>query len=170
MTKLNVRGDTIVEVLIAIIVLSTVLVTAYALATRSLKENQQAQEHSQALKIAEGQLEALKAYNDNTGGQVNGANGGFCFDSTGKLIQGTFGSSEPSIARPDPKLTTASGGYPVDCTQSLALDGPCNASSGTCYYIGVRKDVSGDQFIVTVRWDSIMKGQDEVSLNYRTYL
>jgi Tfp pilus assembly protein PilV len=168
MIKLNARGDTIVEVLIAIIVLSTVLVTAYALATRSLKENQQAQEHSQALKIAEGQLEALKAYYD-TGNAVS-PGVSFCFATDGTAVLNSFGSGEPTVSVPDPKLNTNPGGYPVACTRKLADGSTCSAGSGTCFYVGVRHyDDNGKIFTVSVRWDSIISGQDQVSLNYRTY-
>lgn len=65
-TRAN-RGDTIVEVLIAILVVSLILSGAYAASNRNLKATRQAQEHSEALKIAEGQLESLRFLSsDNT--------------------------------------------------------------------------------------------------------
>ena len=54
------HGDTIVEVLIAIAVSSAVLGTAYGITNRTVKNQQQINEHSQALKIAEQQLEQLR--------------------------------------------------------------------------------------------------------------
>lgn len=55
------RGDTIVEVLLALAVLGSVIVGAYSIATRSLNGVRVAQERSEATKIAEGQIESLKA-------------------------------------------------------------------------------------------------------------
>ena len=61
MKRLYERGDTIVEVLIAIAIISTVLVAAYQTTTRSVLATQSTQEHSQALKYAETQMEYLRA-------------------------------------------------------------------------------------------------------------
>ncbi len=55
------RGDTIVEVLISITVLSLILTASYALANRSSQGVRQAQERSEALKLSEALLEKLKA-------------------------------------------------------------------------------------------------------------
>lgn len=55
------RGDTIVEVLVAIAVISLVLAGAYVTTNRSLQATRAAQERGHALKLAESQLEQLKA-------------------------------------------------------------------------------------------------------------
>jgi type II secretory pathway pseudopilin PulG len=57
----NQRGDTIIEVLLCIAIAGSVITGAYALASRSLAEGVSASEHSQAIKIAESQIEALKS-------------------------------------------------------------------------------------------------------------
>jgi prepilin-type N-terminal cleavage/methylation domain-containing protein len=54
------RGDTLVEVLICIAIVGAVIAGAYSLASRSLQEGVSAAEHSDAVKLAEGQIEALK--------------------------------------------------------------------------------------------------------------
>lgn len=54
------RGDTIVEVLLALTVLSMIIGSGYAIATKSLNGVLIAQERSQATKLAEGQLEAMQ--------------------------------------------------------------------------------------------------------------
>lgn len=61
--RLGNRGDTIVEVLLALAVLGSALGIGYATANNSLKGTVQAQEHSQALKIAQDQAERLQANN-----------------------------------------------------------------------------------------------------------
>lgn len=53
------RGDTIVEVMIAIVVISMVLVAAYVTTTRNINGLQDTQEHSEALQLAQAQLEFL---------------------------------------------------------------------------------------------------------------
>lgn len=55
------RGDTIVEVLIAITVVSFVLGGAYVTANHSYRNMRQAQERGEALKYVQEQLERLKA-------------------------------------------------------------------------------------------------------------
>lgn len=60
MLKLGSKGDTIVEVLLAIAVVSAVLGGAYVATNRSLGGVRQSQERGEALKLVEGQLERLK--------------------------------------------------------------------------------------------------------------
>jgi type II secretory pathway pseudopilin PulG len=59
--KLYSHGDTIIEVMLCIAIVGAVIAGAYALASRSLAEGVSASEHSQAIKMAEGQVEALKS-------------------------------------------------------------------------------------------------------------
>ena len=61
MTNKNQRGDTIVEVLIAVAIVSSVLTSAFMLSNRSSQIMQNASEQSQALKIAERQVELLRS-------------------------------------------------------------------------------------------------------------
>lgn len=56
----NNKGDTIVEVILALGVLSLVIVSGYAIATSSLRGVQVSKERGEALKIAESQIENLK--------------------------------------------------------------------------------------------------------------
>ena len=61
-TKTGSRGDTIIEILLSIAVLSLVLSVSYGLANRSSQATRQAQERSEAQKLAEEQLELLRGY------------------------------------------------------------------------------------------------------------
>lgn len=63
--KLNQCGDTIVEVLIAISIVSLVLAGAYSSTKLSRNGIQTAQEHGEALKLAEAQVEQIKLANRN---------------------------------------------------------------------------------------------------------
>lgn len=58
--KSNNRGDTIVEVIVCIAVISLILSAAYSISTRSLNGMRIAQERGEALKVAEGQMEMLR--------------------------------------------------------------------------------------------------------------
>jgi Tfp pilus assembly protein PilV len=77
-TSLNQAGDTIIEVLIAIAIITFVLASAYALSRRSIAATQDTQEHTQAQKLVEGQIEYLRA-----AGSI-GTN--MCFDNSGAAV------------------------------------------------------------------------------------
>lgn len=55
-------GDTIIEVLIAMTVIGMVLGASFAIANRATLTGRAAQERTEALKLAESQLELLKVY------------------------------------------------------------------------------------------------------------
>lgn len=75
------HGDTIVEVLIAMAVVSLVLSGAYASSNRSAQATRTAQERGEATKFAESQVEQVKVAVD--GGTVLPAS--FCFGDTGAV-------------------------------------------------------------------------------------
>lgn len=56
------KGDTIIEVMVALTVIGMSLGIAYAITNRSLATGRAAQERTEALKLAETQLEELKVY------------------------------------------------------------------------------------------------------------
>ena len=60
--KLTNRGDTIIEVFICMAIVSFALGTAYGITRRSLIQVRVAEERTQALKIAEQQIQRLKQY------------------------------------------------------------------------------------------------------------
>lgn len=55
------RGDTIIEVMLAMAIIGLVLAAAYATAARNLRTSRFTQERTEALKIAEGQIELMKS-------------------------------------------------------------------------------------------------------------
>ncbi len=60
MKKLNIRGDTIVEVLIAMAIVGAGLSASYRISSQSLARIREAQERVEGLKLAEEQVERLK--------------------------------------------------------------------------------------------------------------
>lgn len=146
------RGDTIVEVLISMAIASFVLGGAYALVNRTLANSQQAQEHSEALKIAEGQLEQLKGKQPT----LVGTNV-FCY------------------SKDDNSLVPFPGALSVPATEADYED-PCKAIGIAGYYrVAVlynRNDASNpydDLYTAYVRWPGPTGGNDEVSLSYRVH-
>lgn len=90
------RGDTIVEVLIAIAVVSGVLGGAYVSASRSLNGSRQSQERGEALKLAEGQLERIKAATTS----ATTMTAPFCMDSNNNPVAASNSACKPNLGGP----------------------------------------------------------------------
>lgn len=74
------RGDTIVEVLLAMTVIGAVLGASFGIANRSAQTGQAARERTEALKIAESQIELLKTYHEIPASGVSARTTPFCID------------------------------------------------------------------------------------------
>jgi Tfp pilus assembly protein PilV len=82
------RGDTIVEVMISLIVISSVIVGAFLVARVSSRNIRNSEEHSQALQMLQGQVEMLRAYAANDAAVQNDplpASADFCMKSDGTI-------------------------------------------------------------------------------------
>lgn len=145
--KLKEQGDTIVEVLIAIAVVSLVLGGAYVTTNRSLLATRSAQERSIALKLAESQLERLKAKIATTPQQIFGptAPTTFCISNTNTVINA---------------VTT-----PNSCGLNSA-----GAVSSVQPVFNIRIVRVNNQFNLTETWDSVNgKTTDKLQMKYRLY-
>jgi prepilin-type N-terminal cleavage/methylation domain-containing protein len=177
----NHRGDTIIEVMIALAVLGSVLVGGYSIATRSINSVRVSQERGEALKIAEGQLEQLRArlngvpsLNDTTP-QFNSVfirrnnffanNGefkpqspdpatGFCFNVlTNTSPVQTFNHSPANVASYAPECTSSR--YRIAIVPRYTAD----YAKGTLTM----------SYTVTIRWDRAGGGEPQtLSLTFRT--
>lgn len=161
---LNNAGDTIVEAMISITVIGLTIASAYGIANRSLAAARHAQERGEAVKVAEGQLEAVKAV---TSGAVKAKAGFDIFDPgsvfclNGTTAYTSFGSGWGSEIIP---------------TDSDNLDGYDNGcvfpDSDGLYHTAVQTEDLGDgryQYTVSVRWFRLGGGKDEVRMDYRIY-
>lgn len=145
-SKFNQFGDTIIEVLIAIAILSLVLMGAYSISSRSLASIRQAQEHTIALKFAESQVEYIKslANSSNETSEIFTHTGNFCIIS---------GSTPGSL--------------------QLGTDEDCVIENGVKYNISVSRaaiDASGSyKFTILVNWLNIHgnASDDKVTLIYK---
>ncbi|HLZ15352.1 MAG TPA: hypothetical protein VKQ34_05200 [Candidatus Saccharimonadales bacterium] len=89
------RGDTIVEVLISVAVVSLILGGAYVVSNTSLQQTEAAQERGNALKLGESQIEQLKGVIATNPQAVfgPGAPASFCIASTTTVVDTTGPSS-----------------------------------------------------------------------------
>jgi prepilin-type N-terminal cleavage/methylation domain-containing protein len=143
------RGDTIVEVMIVLAVLGLAISISYATANRSLLNARQAQENSEATRLAQSQAELLRSQDGNDSIYVAG-NNPYCMN----------GSSVAMISDETALDTTS---YPAACR-----------SGDLPYYVYVQyaadpsNPTPGGTFTVHVLWDDILgQGQDSVTLTYR---
>lgn len=147
------NGDTLVEVLIAMAVVSTVLGGAYSITNRNVKNSQRSQEYSQALKVAETQLEQLKSYI--AAGSIPADGENFCMNlngSTNEKITFAYGGTLPTV----------DANYPTPKCQKSDSGGV----SGR-YMTGIKR--ASDTYTVYVNWDGPTSIRDEVSLVYKVY-
>lgn len=142
----NTTGDTIVEVLIAVAVVSLVLGAAFATVNRTLRNAQQAREHTEALNLLQGQLERTKALTKTPGNTVFTGSTLFCVSSTGTFTP-IGGSTLPAAS------------YPAACTS--------NAVAGS-YNLGIMRGAD-NTFTAKANWIGPSGAQEEVSLIYRIY-
>jgi Tfp pilus assembly protein PilV len=155
--KLNSRGETIVEVLIAIAIMSAALGGAFAIATRSQRTVQGNQERYQATLIANQQADLIKLAQADDGKKdkiktFTDSTKVFCFDSAG-VIQDPTASDAASL---DPQCL-------VDYGSPAAFQ----------YRVRIQPNQTAgvvDTFVITVEWDSISSesGVDSVRLLYGT--
>jgi type II secretory pathway pseudopilin PulG len=148
-TRRQQRGDTIVEVLISIAVLSMVIGGAYSIVNSALRASRQAQERSEATKLAETQLESLKT--SLTGEPTPGV--AFCISSTGAVVQ-SFGSPSPTT------LSFTADNYAAYGTE-------CKFG-GIPYHVFIVRN--NDVYTVNVRWNRIGGGKEQVQMVYRRYV
>lgn len=150
--NINERGDTIVEVLIAIAIASSVLGATFATMNRNLLLTRDMQEQSEASKLAQGQIEVLKALSD-AGQVVAGAPlataASFCL----------VGGAVTTVASPSPTSDPATdvwANYPAGCTSGF-------------YHFVIRRDtVDAKLYRFYVRWDRVNgKGRNQTQMVFR---
>lgn len=146
------RGDTIVEVLIAIAVVGAAISGAYVFVSSNTKNNQAAQERSSAVKVAETQLELLRSYVAEGNPLPSGR---FCFDgSASTVVKHTIPGALPASSN-----TPAS--YPLDCQFD---DG-----QATDKFVGGIQASGPNRYTVFVTWDAATGKRAQVSIGYKVY-
>lgn len=148
-------GDTIIEVLIAIAIVSSVLAATQNLMNRNLLKTQASQERTEASKVAQGQIEGLRALSVK---KATIPDDPFCLNGTSITDLG-FNNPIPNLAA-DTFNTTR---YPAPCS-----------STANFYYIAITRETAveggsdGRLYKIHVRWDRIEGGgRDQVEMVYR---
>lgn len=146
----NQKGDTIVEVLICIAILSLILAAAYSLTTRSQAANLQAQERGIASNLVDRQLELLRGYADKYDKLPD--KDYFCI----KSLSGVSANDVVEI--------TDLNAVPADCKKEPFFSSIVYSPAKAKAELGA----ADDTFAVRIKWDSASGGgQDEVKLFYR---
>jgi type II secretory pathway pseudopilin PulG len=154
--RANQTGDTIVEVLISIAVVSAVLGSAYAIVSRTVNNSQQVKEHSQALKVAEAQLERLRSAPNRARAFDASLANAFCMPSDLTATPPV----NPGISLTATSMSTNVGNYDPSCKFA---DDQVNDR----FLVAITR--ISDVFKVYVTWDGATGGQDSVSLSYKVY-
>ncbi len=148
----NTRGDTIVEVLIALGVLTAVLVGAYVTANRTQNTSQASQERGEAIKSGEAQIERLKAILVSPSASTVPSGTPFCINDTGNVVVAI------SSPQPNPFSQSLSGDtlpYPSGCVKNNR------------YNVAILK--SSSNYSILVRWERIGGNRDQINMYYRVY-
>jgi prepilin-type N-terminal cleavage/methylation domain-containing protein len=146
--KMSQRGDTIIEVLISIAVVSLILGGAFATTRRSQEGVRDSQEHAQALKLLESQLEQVRADATKTG-DIFAAGTPFCM----------YGNTPVSTSGATASTCVQNGsGQPSSAEPAYSLSITRNTSSG------------GFLFTIQAQWDSVTgDGKAQEQMVYRLY-
>jgi type II secretory pathway pseudopilin PulG len=146
---LNQTGDTIVEVLLAIAIVGSIIVGAYVTSNRSTSAERDAQEHSQALTLAQTQLEILRV----AGTPPTSTSG--CYDVLNYLNSPCYVDSFGNIT----SLMPSSGSYFY--TVTLIKQASMVLTVGAV-------SVPIQNYEAQVTWPSLSGGTASVQLYYRS--
>lgn len=160
------RGDTIVEVLIAMVIVSSVLAGAFASANRSLNTTVAARDRDQGVRLAESQLEQLKTVVKNPATQATASGfNTFCIRQnipiptaapiTSDLASDAFNGSV----------------YPSGCTLDSGNGDYAVGDLSIPYYVSISRDsTDSNLYVARVRWERAGGGgRDQVELQYRVF-
>lgn len=155
------RGDTIVEVLIAIAVASSVLAVMYSIMNRNILELRNNQERTEATKLAQGQIESIKSLMRTAAGRdtLGNLTGGFCLNASNQPVSLDGGAPHTNI-EDDGDFAGYHPGQPA--ASSCFMNG--------IYNVGIRRDITdGVSYTVFVRWGSIAtSATNQAIIVYRT--
>ncbi len=161
MKRLTSVGDTIVEVLIALTIISLVLGGAYVSASRSLNNGRQAQERGEALKLVQSQIERLKFIASGSDNTIFTTPNYFCISPTNAIVD---------AFNPTRAMATTVAVAVEDFSQYTSPD--CKGQGlGQLFNLSVRRDpLNVNQFTASARWERAgSAGREELTIVYRVY-
>lgn len=141
--KLRESGDTLVEVILAVAIISLVISGAFVLTNRSLQAERDSQERVSALKLAETQTEEVRALSTTDPVALFGASANFCIINN--LIAYGTACIVDINGNPDPASTVQ-----------------------PAFTLSVSR--SGNTFTIVTNWTSVSGHMlDNIKLEYRSY-
>lgn len=142
-------GDTIIEVLIAIVMISGVLGATFAIANRSQKTTQANHERYQAQLLANQQAEWLKARSNTARASLTALDLAkkYCAKNTKDIVE---------ITTANPDICKFNDLYYITITPK----------QNDKYISGSPPGVETNTFFIKVEWDSLTGGTDKVELVY----
>ena len=152
----NQSGDTIVEVVIAIAIIATVLVGAFAVSNRSQTATRDSEEHSEALQFLQGQIKLLRAASQAgffSGNNLTAASV-FCLSTNSSGVvynKTTLANPSSSCQQNVPNEQSGLFDLAIVCQPAS----PCPASGGTT------------TFDSTATWAALRGGTNQVQLAYK---
>jgi type II secretory pathway pseudopilin PulG len=156
------RGDTILEVLISVAVLSLILATSFTLTNRNTQATRQAAEHGEAYKLAQSEMEKLKLYLSEPDAEIPSEGQYFCMsDLADEIINLGGRSAGPSDVQTDPEFES-----------QIYQRSECRAGDGDLYYLVVYRGEGAQKntYTASVRWPGVTgNGVDKVDLMHRLY-
>lgn len=156
--SLNQRGDTLVEVLICVLIVTVVLTGAYVTTSKSIQGVRNSQEHTEALKLVQSQLELLRQdAGKTTGAKVFSIVPPFCMLNDGA----TRGAFSTTSAPGQAMCVQNSSGKATDAEPAYTLTvgrQNCSAVSADCY-----------AFSVKATWNSVTGSVTSEQITYRLY-
>lgn len=148
-------GDTIVEVIIAVLVVASLLTGAFIVTNRSTQAVRDSQEHAEALQALQGQLELLRAAAGTPGvvpAAITAHLSGFCFDSS---LTAYDASRATSPCTGNNSIANGIAGLKL-IIKCSPLSVPCPQAAP-----------NATTFDLTATWSSITGGTDSVYLSYK---
>jgi competence protein ComGC len=164
------RGDTIVEVLLSIAIMAQVFIITYSLVNHTLAEGITASEHTQAIKLAESQIESLKfrqSLSSNSVWNTNFAQRGinFCLDdqATDPTNVNWLPITQNTANTPTQLVISANtNNYKLGCVS------PQSATNAK-FFVNISTSTSalnGITYLITVRWEHIGGGTQNLTQVY----
>lgn len=148
--KLRQTGDTIIEVLICLTIITAVMATSLVTASGHANTVRRSQERGEALFLVQGQIEFLRSYVVSP--TFVYPTGGFCLANTA----GTITKVPVTVAYNDP-------GYPADCA----------VGDDSRYKIDITPSVPPDapgKYVIRAQWDGVGNvSLQNVSISYKVY-
>ena len=148
------RGDTIVEVLIAVAIVSSVLAGAFTVTQKSTQAVRDGQERSEVLHILQGQVEMVRSTAMEAAGYTDPL-----FDSTHYfcMVEGT--ANRQDFTDPNPPASDYSN-YNSACK---------NLGAGHLYNVADSYDGIANVFTFQAHWQNVSGSSDNEVLYYKVY-